>query len=360
MLKFTLESTHKKKRTGLLETAHGVIETPIFMPVGTRASVKALTSELLVQTDAQIILGNTYHLMLRPGAERIGRLGGLHKFMNWDKPILTDSGGYQVMSLSALRKITEEGVEFRSHIDGKKYMLTPEYSTEIQYLLDSNITMAFDECLEYPSTYEQARASMKLTSRWAERSRNAFKPRSGYGQFGIMQGGVFLDLRKESADDLINIGFDGYAIGSNLAVGQSQEIMFNVLDDCVDYLPKDKPRYLMGVGKPSDIIGAVKRGVDMFDCVLPSRSGRNGQAYVKYGTVNIRNSKYSEDNDPLEFDCNCIACKNYSKAYLHHLIRIGEITGSILMTAHNITYFLDLMKRIRKYIKEGKDIDFSA
>ncbi len=328
------------------------------MPVGTRASVKALSSEMIEQTQSQIILGNTYHLMLKPGAERIARLGGLHKFMNWNKPILTDSGGYQVMSLSSLRKITEEGVEFRSHIDGSKHMLSPEYSTEIQYLLDSDITMAFDECLEYPSTYEQAKNSMKLTSRWAERSRNTFKQRPGYGQFGIMQGGVFLDLREESAQDLINIGFEGYAIGSNLAVGQSQDIMFDILDSCVDYLPKDKPRYLMGVGKPSDIIGAVKRGVDMFDCVLPTRSGRNGQAYTKYGTVNIKNSQYSEDQDPLEFDCHCITCKNYSKAYLHHLIRIGEITGAMLMTLHNVTYFIDLMRRIREYIIDGKDIDF--
>ena len=360
MLTFKLQTQHKKKRLGEISTAHGNIETPIFMPVGTRATLKALTSEMILDTGAQIILGNTYHLMLKPGAERVARLGGLHKFMNWNKPILTDSGGYQVMSLSGLRKITEEGVEFRSHIDGSKHMISPEYSTEIQYLLGSDITMAFDECLEYPATYEQAQKSMQLSSRWAARSREAFIPRKGYGQFGIMQGGVFLDLRQESAQGLIDIGFDGYAIGSNLAVGIDQKIMFDVLDSCVDYLPKDKPRYLMGVGKPSDIIGSVKRGIDMFDCVLPSRSGRNGQAFTKYGTVNIKNQQYAENQDPLEFDCQCLTCRKYSQAYLHHLVRIGEITGAILMTLHNITYFIDLMARIRAYIREGKEIDFSA
>ena len=360
MLEFKLKTQYRKKRLGEIHTAHGMIETPIFMPVGTRASLKALTSEMILDTGAQIILGNTYHLMLKPGAERVARLGGLHKFMNWNKPILTDSGGYQVMSLSGLRKITEEGVEFRSHIDGSQHMVSPEYSTEIQYLLGSDITMAFDECLAYPATYEQARKSMELSSRWAERSRKAFIPRKGYGQFGIMQGGVFLDLRKESAQDLVDIDFEGYAIGSNLAVGIDQKIMFDVLDGCVDYLPQDKPRYLMGVGKPSDIIGSVKRGIDMFDCVLPSRSGRNGQAFTKYGTVNIKNQKYAENQDPLEFDCECLTCRNYSQAYLHHLVRIGEITGAILMTLHNITYFLDLMARIRTYIREGREIDFSA
>ena len=357
--KFQLKATNNKARTGSIKTAHGNIKTPAFMPVGTRAAVKAMFPESVKTTGSDIILGNTYHLMLKPGAERIAKLGGLHKFMNWSGPILTDSGGFQVMSLSDLRKITEEGVEFRSHIDGSKHMLTPERSTEIQYLLGSTISMVFDECTPYPATFEQAKSSMELTSRWAQRSRNAFVQRPGYAQFGIMQGGIYQELREKSALDLIELDFEGYAIGG-LAVGEGQDIMFSVLDYAPALLPEDKPRYLMGVGKPSDIIGAVKRGIDMFDCVIPTRSGRNGQAFTKYGTVNIRNSKYADDNAPLEHDCPCPACANYSKAYLHHAVRVGEIIGSMLMTWHNIQYFQGLMARIRTYIEEGRDFDFDC
>ncbi len=357
--KFHLKATKNKARTGFIETAHGVIHTPAFMPVGTRGTVKAMFPESVKSTGSDIILGNTYHLMLKPGAERIAKLGGLHKFMNWSGPILTDSGGFQVMSLSDLRKITEEGVEFRSHIDGSKHMLTPEKSTEIQHLLGSTITMVFDECTPYPATFEQAKFSMELTSRWAERSRNAFVKRSGYAQFGIMQGGIYEDLREKSAQDLTKIDFEGYAIGG-LAVGEGQDVMFSVLDYAPTFLPEEKPRYLMGVGKPSDIIGAVERGIDMFDCVIPTRSGRNGQAFTKYGAINIRNSKYADDNTPLEQDCPCPACVNYSKAYLHHTVRVGEMIGSMLMTWHNIQYFQGLMSRIRSYIEEGKDFDFNC
>lgn len=357
--KFHLKATKNKARTGFIETAQGVIHTPAFMPVGTRGTVKAMFPESVKSTGSDIILGNTYHLMLKPGAERIAKLGGLHKFMNWSGPILTDSGGFQVMSLSDLRKITEEGVEFRSHIDGSKHMLTPEKSTEIQHLLGSTITMVFDECTPYPATFEQAKFSMELTSRWAERSRNAFVKRSGYAQFGIMQGGIYEDLREKSAQDLTKIDFEGYAIGG-LAVGEGQDVMFSVLDYAPTFLPEEKPRYLMGVGKPSDIIGAVERGIDMFDCVIPTRSGRNGQAFTKYGAINIRNSKYADDNTPLEQDCSCPACVNYSKAYLHHTVRVGEMIGSMLMTWHNIQYFQGLMSRIRSYIEEGKDFDFNC
>ncbi len=354
---FDLQCQHKKARSGIINTQHGLIRTPAFMPVGTKGTVKAMLPEIVEATGADIVLANTYHLMLQPSAERIFKLGGLHKFMNWQKPILTDSGGFQVMSLSKLRKITEEGVIFNSHIDGSKFMLSPEYSTQIQRLLGSTITMAFDECTSYPATYEQAKISMELTSRWAERSRKAFSKKEGYGQFGIVQGSIYQDLRIKSAADLIELGFEGYAIGG-LAVGEGQEIMFEVLDYIADLLPINKPRYLMGVGKPADIIGAVKKGIDMFDCVIPTRSGRNGQAFTKYGVVNIRNSKYKDDNTPLEEDCLCPACKDYTKAYLHHLVKVKEILGAMLMTWHNLAYFQGLMKRIRQYINEGKDLDF--
>lgn len=354
---FKVLNQHHKARLGVINTIHGQIRTPAFMPVGTRASVKAMFPESVESTGSDIVLGNTYHLMLRPGAERISKLGGLHKFMNWHKPILTDSGGFQVMSLSGLRKITEEGVQFSSHIDGSRHMLTPEYATEIQYLLGSTISMVLDECPPYPSTFEYTKNSMEMTTRWAERSRKTFIKRDGYGQFGIMQGGIYQELRQRSAKDLVDLDFEGYAIGG-LAVGEGQEIMFEVLDYAPDFLPTNKPRYLMGVGKPSDIIGAVKRGIDMFDCVIPTRSGRNGQAFTKYGTVNIRNSRFADDDEPLEKDCKCMACRNYSKAYLHHTVRVGEIIGSMLMTWHNIQYFQDLMERIRNCIKNNQDIDF--
>lgn len=356
---FKINATHKKARTGIIETAHGVIRTPAFMPVGTRGTVKAMFPESVASTDSDIVLGNTYHLMLKPGAERIERLGGLGKFMNWSGPILTDSGGFQVMSLASLRKITEEGVEFRSHIDGSKHMLTPELSTIIQHKLDSTITMAFDECTPYPASFEQAKFSSELTSRWAKRSRATFVQRQGYAQFGIIQGGVYEELRQQSAKDLIALDFEGYAIGG-LAVGEGQAEMFKVLDYAPDLLPQNKPRYLMGVGKPADIIGAVKRGIDMFDCVIPTRSGRNGQAFTKYGTVNIRNSKYADDPAPLEHDCLCPTCVNYSRAYLHHTVKIGEIIGSMLMTWHNISYFQNLMKRIREHIINGQDFLYDA
>ncbi|WP_341763670.1 tRNA guanosine(34) transglycosylase Tgt [Candidatus Tisiphia endosymbiont of Beris chalybata] len=354
---FDLKSQYKKARVGTINTQHGQIQTPAFMPVGTKGTVKAMLPEAIESTGSDIVLGNTYHLMLQPGAERIFKLGGLHKFMNWQKPILTDSGGFQVMSLSKLRKITEEGVIFNSHIDGSKFMLSPEYSTEIQRLLGSTITMAFDECTPYPSTYEQAQLSMELTSRWAARSRKAFSQKEGYGQFGIVQGSIYNDLRLKSAVDLLELDFEGYAIGG-LAVGEGQEIMFKVLDYTADLLPVNKPRYLMGVGKPADIIGAVSRGIDMFDCVIPTRSGRNGQAFTKHGTVNIRNSRYKDDNTPLDEDCMCPACTDYTKAYLHHLVKVKEILGAMLMTWHNLMYFQGLMLKIRKYIEQGKDFDF--
>lgn len=352
-MKFKIKSKSGNARTGVIRTAHGEIETPAFMPVGTAATVKAMLPESVASTGADIILGNTYHLMLRPGAERINKLGGLHKFMNWNKPILTDSGGFQVMSLSKLRKITKDGVKFQSHIDGSSHMLTPERSIEIQHLLGSDITMIFDECTEYPATHKKADDSMKLSLHWAERSKAAFKERPGYALFGIVQGSTYEDLRAESAKELVNIGFDGYAIGG-LAVGEGQEEMFNTLDFTVPFLPEDKPRYLMGVGKPDDIIGAVKRGVDMFDCVIPTRSGRNGQAYVRGGTINIRNSKYAEDLSPLDSECSCPACTKYSRAYLHHLVKAKEILGSMLMTWHNLQYYQDLMKDIRKKIEKGE------
>ena len=355
---FTLKKTSSKARLGMVQTAHGSIQTPAFMPVGTAATVKAMRPEDVAATGAEIILGNTYHLMLRPGEDRIARLGGLHNFMNWHGPILTDSGGFQVMSLSAIRKITDDGVEFSSHIDGTKYFLTPEYSMEIQHKLGSDITMIFDECVAYPAEYEVARKAMERSLKWAKRSRDAFIKRDGYGLFGIVQGSVYSDLRKISAEGLIKIDFDGYAIGG-LAVGEGQEIMFEVLDYTTPFLPEDKPRYLMGVGKPSDIVGAVARGVDMFDCVIPTRSGRNGQAFVRGGTINIRNAGYGEDLKPLDEKCGCRACKNHSRAYLHHLVRSNEILGAMLMTEHNIHYYQDLMKDIRTAIENGEFESFA-
>jgi queuine tRNA-ribosyltransferase len=330
-------------RHGILQTAHGDISTPVFMPVGTQGTVKGLTNDLVKSTGAQIILGNTYHLMLRPGAERVARLGGLHKFINWDRPILTDSGGFQVMSLAKLRKISEEGVKFKSHIDGSSFFLTPERSIEIQHLLGSDITMAFDECTPYPASWEEAKKSMEMSMRWAERSKKAFINRPGYLLFGIVQGGVYPDLRKASAEALTAIGFDGYAIGG-LAVGEGQEIMFRVLEDTIPHLPEDKPRYLMGVGKPSDIIGSVKRGVDMFDCVIPTRSGRLARAYTNEGELNLRNARFIEDLSPLEENCGCYTCQNHSRAYLNHLFKAGEMLGPILTSLHNVWYYQNLMR----------------
>jgi queuine tRNA-ribosyltransferase len=337
-------------RTGVVSTAHGDIRTPAFMPVGTAATVKAMLPESVKSTGADIILGNTYHLMLRPTAERIHKLGGLHQFMNWQGPILTDSGGFQVMSLSDLRKITEEGVTFKSHIDGSKHNLTPERSMEIQHLLGSDITMIFDECTPHPATHTQAKTSMELSSRWAERSKKAYQEREGYGLFGIVQGSMYRDLREQSANALIDIGFDGYAIGG-LAVGEGQETMFEVLDYTTDLLPEEKPRYLMGVGKPDDIIGAVRRGVDMFDCVIPTRSGRNGQAFTRTGTLNLRNAPHAEDAAPLDAQCSCPACKDYTRAYIHHLVKSSEILGSMLVTWHNLQFYQDLMQGLRDAIE---------
>lgn len=350
---FTRLAQDGHARKGVLKTAHGDIQTPAFMPVGTAATVKAMMPESVKETGADIILGNTYHLMLRPTAELIAKLGGLHQFMHWDGPILTDSGGFQVMSLTELRKMTEKGVEFRSHIDGSKHMLSPERSMEIQYLLGSDITMAFDECTPYPATEKETKASMELSMRWAQRSKDAYQRRDGYGLFGIVQGGVFEALRHESIKALTSIEFDGYAIGG-LAVGEGQEVMLQVLDYTALSLPEDAPRYLMGVGKPGDIIGAVRRGVDMFDCVLPTRSGRNGQAFTRTGVVNIRNAQYREDTAPLDAHCVCPACKYHTRAYIHHLVRAKEILGSMLMTWHNLQFYQDLMAGLRSTISEGK------
>jgi queuine tRNA-ribosyltransferase len=350
-LTFTLHHTHHHARTGTLSTAHGDIRTPAFMPVGTAATVKGLTPEMVTSTGADILLGNTYHLMLRPTAERIHRLGGLHNFMQWDKPILTDSGGFQIMSLSAMRKITEAGAEFKSHIDGTKHMLTPERATEIQHLLDSNITMVLDECTPYPATYDEAKRSMEMSMRWANRCKEAFVQREGYGLFGIQQGSMFEDLRAESARALRSIDFDGYAIGG-LAVGEGQDMMFGVLDIATDMLPADKPRYLMGVGKPTDIVGAVLRGVDMFDCVIPTRSGRFARAYTTYGEINIRNACFADDDRPLDAAVNCRASQ-FSRAYIHHLFKAGEMLGAILLSWHNVAYYQHLMHTLRDGIADG-------
>ncbi len=355
-IEFHLHQTDGLARRGTLQTQRGDIRTPAFMPVGTAATVKAMLPESVRETGADVLLGNTYHLMLRPGAARMERLGGLHKFMNWDRPILTDSGGFQVMSLAGLRKLTEEGVTFRSHIDGSKHMLSPETSMEIQRQLGSDIVMAFDECTPYPCTRDEAEESMRLSMRWAQRSRDAFGDRPGYALFGIQQGGVHEDLRAQSAEALCEIEFDGYAVGG-LAVGEGQEMMFATLNHCVGHLPTDKPRYLMGVGKPDDLLGGVERGIDMFDCVLPSRSGRNGQVFTPRGPVNIRNARHAEDPRPLDETCDCPACSSYSRAYLHHVHRAQEIIASMLLTWHNLRYYQRLMQGMRDAIEAG---EFSA
>ena len=353
---YDLITTDGAARRGRVKTAHGSIETPAFMPVGTAATVKAMFPWSVEETGAEIILGNTYHLMLRPGAERIDRLGGLHKFMNWDRPILTDSGGYQVMSLAKLRKIDENGVTFRSHVDGSAHELTPERSIDIQRLLDADITMSFDECTPYPATEKEAATSMRLSMRWARRSRDAFVERPGYGIFGIVQGGIHADLRAESVAALTDIGFHGYAVGG-LAVGEGQELMFSTLDVTTPLMQIDRPRYLMGVGKPDDLVGAVARGIDMFDCVLPTRSGRNGQAFTWRGTVNLRNARHADDPRPLDENCACPACSKFSRAYLHHLVKAGEMLGPMLASWHNIQFYQDLMAAMRTAIEQGR---FSA
>ncbi len=341
----------------------GDIRTPAFMPVGTAATVKAMKPEAVREGGADIILGNTYHLMLRPGAERMARLGGLHNFMNWHRPILTDSGGYQVMSLSDLRKLTEHGVEFRSHIDGSKHMLTPERSMEIQRLLGSDIVMAFDECPRADRPRAEIAASMELSMRWAKRSRDGFDSGSDHAAraalFGIQQGALDEDLRQISAQKLTEIGFDGYAVGG-LAVGEGQEAMFGVLDYAPEMLPADRPRYLMGVGKPDDLVGAVERGIDMFDCVLPTRSGRNGQAFTWNGPLNLRNARHAEDTGPLDERCECPTCATYSRAYLHHLQKTGEILGSMLVTEHNLAFYQALMQAMRDAIGQKRFTAFAA
>ena len=339
-------------RAGVLHTAHGEVPTPVFMPVGTAGTVKAMTADAVRATGARMVLGNTYHLMLRPGAERIARLGGLHRFMDWHGPILTDSGGFQVMSLSGLRKMDADGVTFQSHVDGSRHRLTPERSVEIQHLLGADVTMCFDECTPFPATHEQAATSMRLSMRWAARSREAFVPRPGHGLFGIVQGSVFPDLRAESVAALTGIGFEGYAVGG-LAVGEGQEAMFTTLECTTPLLPGDKPRYLMGVGTPSDLIGAVRRGIDMFDCVMPTRSGRTGRAYTRGGVINIRNARHAEDNRPLDPACACPACRGHSRAYLHHLFKANEMLGPMLLTWHNIQYYQDLMAELRAGILAG-------
>ncbi|TVQ57850.1 MAG: tRNA guanosine(34) transglycosylase Tgt [Rhodobacteraceae bacterium] len=359
MFRFTLTATDGPARAGVIETPRGAIRTPAFMPVGTAATVKAMLPESVAATGADVLLGNTYHLMLRPGAERVARLGGLHRFMNWEKPILTDSGGFQVMSLAELRKLGEEGVRFRSHVDGSAHFLTPERSMEIQRLLGSDIVMAFDECPALPAPRDTIAASMALSMRWAQRSRDAFGDRPGHALFGIQQGGLERDLREESAAALKAIGFDGYAIGG-LAVGEGQAAMFGVLDYATAMLPADRPRYLMGVGKPDDIVGAVKRGVDMMDCVLPTRSGRTGQALTRRGAVNIKNARHAEDPRPLDPDCACPCCRGYSRAYLHHVFKSGEIIASMLLTWHNLHYFQELMAEMRAAIAEGRFSAFEA
>jgi queuine tRNA-ribosyltransferase len=356
---FTLLAADGAARRGRIATAHGTVETPAFMPVGTAGTVKGMLPGAVAETGAEILLGNTYHLMLRPGAERVERLGGLHRMMGWNRPILTDSGGFQVMSLTGLRKLTEDAVIFRSHIDGSEHVLSPERSIEIQRMLDADITMALDECTPHPATREQTAASLALSMRWAARSKSAFTRRPGYGLFGIVQGGVYLDLRSQSVADLTEIGFDGYAIGG-LAVGEGQETMFAVLDHTAPLLPADRPRYLMGVGTPADLVGAAMRGIDMFDCVMPTRSGRTGQAFTRRGKLNIRNARHQDDPRPLDADCRCPACRQFGRAYLHHLHRAEEMLGPILLTWHNLTYYQDLMAGLRAAIEDGRLAEFAV
>ena len=359
MLTFDLAATDGAARAGTLHTAHGDVPTPTFMPVGTAATVKAMTADAVRSTGAGIVLGNTYHLMLRPGADRVERLGGLHRLMDWPGPILTDSGGFQVMSLKHLRTISEDGVTFRSHLDGAKHHLTPESSTVIQHKLDATITMALDECTPFPATEDDVRGSMAMSMRWAVRSRATWMPRQGYGQFGIVQGGIHAGLRAESAEALLRIGFEGYAIGG-LAVGEGQAAMFDVLEATAPLLPPGKPRYLMGVGTPDDLLGAVLRGVDMFDCVMPTRAGRTARAFTSRGVLNLRNAHHGDDPSPLDRNCDCPACARHSRAYLHHLFRAEEMLGPMLLTWHNLTYYQSLMRGLRAAIAGRKAAAYAA
>ncbi|MCP4356059.1 MAG: tRNA guanosine(34) transglycosylase Tgt [Proteobacteria bacterium] len=356
---YTLLKTNGKARRGEITTAHGKIQTPVFMPVGTVGSVKALKPTTVDRLGADIILGNTYHLHLRPTDVVVREMGGLHKFMNWPKPILTDSGGYQVFSLSKIRKIDEDGVEFRSHITGEKLRLNPEISTEIQYNLDATITMAFDECTAYPCTEDEARKSMELSMRWAKRCREAFVPREGYAQFGIMQGSMFNNLRKESMDKLEEIGFEGYAIGG-LAIGEPNEVLHKMVPICAALMPENKPRYLMGVGYPSDLIKAVLEGIDMFDCVLPTRNARNGQLFTSEGVINIKRAEHKVSQLPVDPECTCDTCKNYSRGYLRHLFKSNEILYAMLASEHNIAFYVNLMAKLRKAIENGNIDEVAA
>jgi queuine tRNA-ribosyltransferase len=355
---FTISATDGSARRGRVTTAHGTFDTPAFAATATAATVKAMLPDSARATGAELALCNTYHLMLRPGAERVEAQGGLHKFMNWPGPILTDSGGYQVMSLSKLCTIDENGVIFQSHIDGSKHELTPARAMGIQHKLDADITMCLDECTPHPATEEQTALSMRRSMRWATQCKDVFKPREGYALIGINQGGVYPALRAESAEALKKTGFDGYAIGG-LAVGEGQETMFAMLDVTAPLLPADKPRYLMGVGKPSDIVGAVLRGIDMFDCVMPTRSGRTGQAFTRRGALNIRNARHMDDPRPLDEHCACPACKSHARAYIHHLFRCDEMLGPMLLTWHNLQYYQDLMRDLRRAI-EGKRLTVFA
>ena len=356
-LSFKVLYKNENARRGVVRTAHGDFQTPAFMAVGTAGTVKAMTMQQVEKTGTEVILGNTYHLMMRPGGDLIEKFGGLHNFSGWKKPILTDSGGFQVMSLSGLTKLKEDGVEFTSHIDGGiKHFLTPEKSVQIQHQLDSNITMVLDECLKLPADKDKVIKNVERVSRWAKRSFDSFINRDGYGIFGIVQGADFKDLREKSAKELTEINFDGFAVGG-LAVGEPQDVMFDIINFTTNFLPFDKPRYLMGVGTPLDILGAVERGIDMFDCVMPTRAGRTGQAFTEFGTINIRNSKFKYDDTPLSLNCDCESCK-LTKAYLHHLVKSNEILGSMLLTQHNLTFYQDLMRNIRKSIEEDNFKDF--
>ncbi len=351
------KDSRTKARRGRVNTPHGPIETPVFMPVGTAGTVKAMKPEEVRDMGAQIILGNTYHLYLRPGHEVVKTAGGLHKFMNWERAILTDSGGFQVFSLGAMRKISEEGVEFRSHIDGSKHMLSPEKSMEIQNALGSDIMMAFDECAPYPADRNYVKNSLERTTRWLKRCKEYHKNTEQQSLFGIMQGGMYKDLRKQSAEEIVELDLPGYAIGG-LSVGEPKEIMYEVMDDCVDYLPADKPRYLMGVGSPDCLFEGVERGIDMFDCVLPTRIARHGMAMTSQGRVNIKNAKYERDFTPLDPNCDCYTCRNYSKAYLRHLFKSDEILSSMLMTTHNLHFLVNTMAGIRKAIEEDRFLEY--
>ncbi len=358
-MEFQLLARDGAARRGQIKTAHGTAETPAFMPVGTAGTVKAMLPDQVRQTGAEIVLGNTYHLMLRPGAERVAKLGGLHKFMDWPGPILTDSGGFQVMSLGQLRRFDQRGVVFRSHIDGAEIALTPERSIEIQFLLDADISMVLDECTTWPVEHREAEKSMRLSLGWAERSKKAFRARRGYALFGIVQGSVFDELRAESAKALVGMAFDGYAVGG-LAVGEGQAEMFRTLDVTVPLLPEARPRYLMGVGRPDDILGAVARGIDMFDCVLPTRMGRTGKAFTRRGEINMRNARHAEDPRPIDESCACPACTRFSRAYVHHLFKAAEMLGPMLLTRHNLQHYQTLMRGIREAIAAGTYADFSA